>query len=403
MAGTHSRFGMSKAAVWSNCKGALALIEAAKLPPETPTIHAASGTCTHSLAERYAKGQDILQLIGTKETHDGHEIRVDMDRVSRAIEYVDAVKARGGEQLFENKLSTSPVVLVDEQFSTADAIVMHFDTLTLEVHDLKDGNGLVSAVDNEQLIGYLLAAMYAMEELFMVKFENFLGAIHQPKIDWYSEHTYTRAKLLEWQEKFRASARRGSDLIGESANRIDAALTPGDWCEKGWCPARSWCKARERAVVAQFPDLTLPIAPMLTNEQLGQLLAKRKLIEDAFESWAMEAWVRASRGEHIPGQKMVQGRQGPRKWSGDETAISDKLFEDLEHATWERTLISPTTAEKLLKKKHPMTWESLQANIVREPGKMTLVPDIDNRTPLSLAAAEFGSVDDAADLIGDLQ
>lgn len=406
MAGIHSLYGMSKAAIFTNCHGALPLIVSMNLPPEESSIHAASGTCTHSLAERYSGGVDIELLIGTKETHDGFLIKIEDGNVERAKHYVDTIMPRAGLKFWEVKLSTEPVILVEGQSSTADCVVADVESLTLEVHDLKDGNGLVSAVNNDQIIGYLLAAMH--EYSWLAEFKTFRGFIHQPKIDWFSETSYTLEELLEHEARFRKAVGRSQQLMTESPAKIRAALNPGDWCEKGWCRIRGQCPAREQAVVAQFPDLSVPVAQSLPNEQLGQLLQKRQFIEGAFKSWAGEAHVRAMRGEHIPGFKMVNGKQGPRKWR-ERTAegelvkdddITDPMYEAIQQDTWAREIISPTAAEKKLKSKHPDTWAALQKYIERSPGSQSLVPEVDNRTPLSTSTLEFGIVDDANDLIG---
>jgi hypothetical protein len=286
---------------------------------------------------------------------------------------------------------------VPDQWSTGDCVNAVLDSLTLEVHDLKDGNGLVTAENNEQLIGYLLAAMHQIESEYFVEFQSFYGAIHQPKINWHSEHTYTRAELLAWQEKFRHSVSRSQEVMGLSQNKIYAALNPGDWCEKGWCPMRGNCPARTQKIVDSFPDVTQKALSM-TDDELGRILQRKAEIMKAFASWEAEAFTRAKQGGHIPGFKLVDGRKGPRKWEGDEEKISEILYEAIEADTWERSLISPTTAQKKLKK-HPDAWKALQLFIVRAPGQLSLVPDVDQRAPVPLDAPEFAVVDNASDLL----
>ena len=61
MSGQHALLAASKSATWANCHGALALADYLKLPPETPNIHAASGTFSHQVAEAALRGDRLVQ------------------------------------------------------------------------------------------------------------------------------------------------------------------------------------------------------------------------------------------------------------------------------------------------------------------------------------------------------
>jgi|GEM_PF-4622828 len=400
MSGTHALFAPSKASVWSNCPGALALSK--DLPEEPSSVHAASGTFTHSIAERILNEQGIGAMVyqpGLAETHDGFEFKMDPERWDRAVQYAQAVRARGGQQFYEVKLPVTPVIPVEQKTGTSDAVVVHLDRLELESHDLKDGNRQVSAQNNEQLIMYLLMAMHEFESCYFVEFQKFTGFIHQPKIGWSDECSYTRAELLAWQDKFRKAAARGWDLMHESPAKINAALNAGAWCDKGWCRMRGQCPAKKQQMMTILPD-TKVATYILTPEQVGEILAREKDITEWFSQLRGAALNMLKMGQSVPGWKLADGRQGPRKWASAaaESAASDLMFEAIEHETYVKEVISPTVAEKKLKKKFGPTWEALQQYITRSEGQVSLVPDSDLRPAIALGA-EFETVDDASDLI----
>lgn len=390
MSGLHSVFAPSKSSVWANCYGALALLAAANLPDEQTNIHAASGTLTHKCAERMFGGD--MPKIGEKHNIEGFDFVVDEDRIERAAHYVNAVRARGGMQFYEQKMSSLPWP------GTGDVVIIQLEEQALEAHDLKDGNGIVFA-NCEQLICYLLLAWKEFD--LMCDFQTFRGYIHQPKKQWADQVTYTRAEMEAHLERLTRAYRRGADLIGETPNRINAALTPGEHCEKGWCRMRGTCSARRREAVRDV-ELLPATATELNDADLGALLAKRAGIEAFFNSLFAEAFNRAKAGAKIPGWKLSTGREGNRAWTKgekDEEKIGELLYEAIEVDAYEKSLISPTTAQKKLKK-HVDTWQNLQQYIHRSPAQPTLVPEADGRLAISMDVPEFENVfETGADLL----
>lgn len=385
MSGTHAPFAPSKSAVWGTCHGAIAFLVQANLPEEAPSIHAASGTLTHKIAEEIlSNGTAGPYYEGTKHTVEGFEFTVDTDRIDRAVRYVEAVLARGGVQFYEQNMKTLPWP------GTGDAIVARLEEHALEAHDLKDGNDIVYAQDNDQLICYLLLAWKEFD--YLDDFQIFRGFIHQPKKGWTDSCEYTRDQMNDHMIRLTKAFRRGSDLIGQSPNKIKAALVPGGHCEKGWCRMRGQCEVRNAAMVDKVTAMPMAKAPAaLADDYLGELLSKRAEVEAWFNDLFGEALNRVKMGGHVPGYKLAQGKQGPRKWV-NEASASDAMYEVLEHEAFDRTVISPTTAEKKLKKLHADVWAVLQSNIARSEGQVTLVPDTDPRAPLTLDVPEFENV-----------
>jgi hypothetical protein len=398
MAGMHSRFAPSKAAVWSRCHGALALIESAALPPEVTNIHAASGTLTHEIAAQYAT-DGLLPMVGAKRIIEGFDFMMDQERIDRAAFYIDKVKARGGMQFYEVGLRNDKVIGIDNQWGTGDAIVVDIDNAVLEAHDLKDGMGIVAAADNDQLIDYLLMAR--QEFSYLCEFKTFRGFIWQPRANWESQVEYTAAEMDAHAQRLFDAAQSGQTLLNLRDMRLtEAALTPGEHCVKGWCPARSWCPARASAMNEIMPDVSVPSAA-LDDARLGAILSTEASIKAYFDSLRGEALSRAKAGTDIPGWKLATGRQGPRAWiKADEVAIGDAMYDVIEADAYERSLISPTVAQKKLLNKHPEAWAALQKYITRSEGQITLVPEADGRAPISLDIPEFENVHETgADLL----
>lgn len=396
MSGQHAKiFQPSKAKVWMHCAGAIAYEKQANLPEEAQNKHGASGTFTHSIAERNLNGVDVP--LGTVETHDTFTFKHDAERQERVDFYTDAVRERGGIQFYEVKLDLSPIIGIPDQFGTSDAVILIPEEGVLESHDLKDGRGAVLADDNEQLIAYLLMAWREYE--LMADFKVFRGWIHQPKLGAHLQAEYTREQMEMHALRFRSAAQHAHDLLTASPATVELSLTPGAHCEGGWCKMRGVCPARRQMVTQEIPNLSMRIAA-LDDGMLGELLSRRAQIEAFFKDLHAEAFARAQAGKEISGWKLSNGRQGNRKWKlADEEAISELLYEDLTVNAYERNLISPTTAEKLLKKNHSETWVKVQKYIERSDASITLVQMADARPAISLDRPEFSAYDECSDLI----
>ena len=106
-------------------------------------------------------------------------------------------------------------------------------------------------------------------------------------------------------------------------------------------------------------------------------------------------------GRDVPGFKVVAGRAGNRKWSNaaevEATLKSMGLNND---EMYEKSLITPTTAEKLAKARviGPRQWPKLKDMIVRGDGKPTVVKADDPRPALTVASPDDFS-NESSDLV----
>lgn len=406
MGGSHSQLSPSKSAIWGFCYGALAYAARSNVKPGPSNIHSASGTLTHTIAECllrvHANGNDGADVeefkgydVGTKHKVDGFDFTVDEDRLARVYAYVTAIIARGGDQYYEVTLNLDPVLLTEGESGTADTLIIQAEELALEVHDLKDGNGVVLAKDNDQGICYLLGAW--KENELICDFQKFRFYIHQPKVRNEPDMVeYTREEMEGHLKRLRYAASRNMELLHKDMTmpKIISALNPSDKaCH--WCPMAPTCVARSKQISEQFPSVTQSPS-QLTPEDIGRFLTAEAAITAWFSRLRGEALSLAKQGTIIPGFKLTTGREGPRKWA-DETVAEEAMYEAIESAIWKKTLISPTDAQKKLLKKFPLVWEALQSNIVRSEGSISLVPESDLRAPLPLDVPEFANVTESGD------
>ena len=113
------------------------------------------------------------------------------------------------------------MLLTEGESGTADAAIVDLDNMRLEAHDLKDGQGAVDVIDNDQLIPYMLALMFQMEADYFCEFQEFECFIHQPKV--YAEPqsvAHTREEMLGALE---AIELRGLPQHGPAAQGCDTA------------------------------------------------------------------------------------------------------------------------------------------------------------------------------------
>lgn len=325
--------------------------------------------------------------LGRMMSADGFEFLVTKDMVHHVenyIEFVFQTAGKDGQILVERRVDFSEAIGQEGSTGTADIIILFPNRIT-DI-DLKYGMGVkVDADENEQALLYLVGSVsdYGM----MVDAFDYVMIIFQPRIDHISEAVVDEEQLQSFIKKAHDAAALAMSFVDNPDQEL--ILVPGEkQCR--FCKAKATCPAlRDEitenvghlATAADFADLT-----ETNTHTLAGAMEMVPLIEHYCKAVRAEVERRLFEKQEVPGFKLVEGRKGNRAWTDEseaETTLkSAKLKVD---EMYEQKLISPTTAEKLLKKSKPKVWDKLQGVISRADGKPSVAPATDKRPALDVS------------------
>lgn len=404
----HARLSPSGAARWMACPGSVVLEQAF---PDVDTSYSAEGTAAHTLAA-FCLTDNILaeQYIGEVIHVGKRQFTVDKAMAGYVADYVKLVRelADGHTLLVERKVPIGHLTGEDGATGTADAVVIKASERNLTVVDLKYGMGVqVDANENPQLQMYALGAYEAYSVL--ADFDTVSMYIHMPRLNYVGEYHITVAELLAFGGEVADAAEQVHIAtmldFDKSPDILRDFLTPGEkqcrFCKaKATCPALlaevSGVVGGEPATAADFAQFV----PVDTSDGLGDnylsvAMDKVGLVEDWCKAVRAEVERRLLQGLEVPGYKLVEGKQGNRQWANaDEAEKAMKAMRLKTDEMYERKLISPTAAEKVLKQT-PAKWDKLQKLITRNPGKPSVAKDTDKRPALAIhtaSADEFAAL-----------
>ena len=386
---------------WMRCPGSLALESKIK---DQPSKYAAEGTIAHQIGSeciqsRLDGGKDVLEdYLGRTMKADGFEFCVTQDMVSFVEKYIEFVFQTAGETgqiLVERRVDFSDAIGVPNSTGTADIIILFPDRVT-DI-DLKYGMGVkVDAEDNEQALLYLVGSVndYGM----MVDANDYVMIIFQPRIDHISDACITPEQLEAFIQKAKTAAAIAMSFVDDPS--LELVLIPGEkQCR--FCKAKATCPALKEEIQGivghlatkdDFADLA-----EVNENSLAIAMGNVPLVEHWCLAIRAEVERRLFNRQEVPGYKLVEGRKGNRAWADEQAAIDAMKSAKLKHdEIYESKVISPTTAEKLLKKSKSKLWTKMQNLIVRRDGKPSVALVTDKRPALDVSTV---SEDTFRDLI----
>lgn len=430
----HDILSPSGADRWMVCRGSVMLT---KDLPNPDSSYATEGTDYHYLASICLEEEtNAADYVGQALPSGA---LVTEDNAAALQKYIDLVRslhaASGGELQIEKKVPTHKITgEPGGKGGTSDAIIIPpEDGDELIVADLKFGMGVeVHAEKNRQGMIYAIGALELYELWDLVKTVRIV--ISQPRLDHVSEWTCSIESLREFADEVRRAAKPIVERLlnpklpplplvpDEKACRFclnRAVLLPNG--DVRLCPALEEYANKtmldgfetiegEKALV--LDDDKKPVINV-TGDKLAELMKKSYLLEtfansiyDLITAARAKVEHELQNGQEVPGWKLVEGKKGNREWS-DEERVTElfKQFRLLNEEMYKQTLITPSKAEELFKKKgNPGRWKKAQKWVEQEKGKPSVVPVSDKRPALQIGKAEDGMEaitedDDYSDLL----
>lgn len=402
----HANLSPSSSSRWLRCTASVGH----NVGQDDPSEYADEGTAAHTLSSTaLLDNRNCAEYIGQTIpvlSEDGtirREFTVDDEMATYAQVYVDTVrdKIHDGCQVFiEKRVQTG---IVSEQWGeiggTGDAIILDLTHALIDVNDLKYGKGIqvyaakpVPAPEyangpcvlhdgiywelNSQLAIYALGAL--LEYGWMSRFRTVRLSIHQPRLDHYSIAEIPVEDLIAW----------GEGHVRAIVKEIDTApqyRPDEDTCR--WCAIKAQCQALNEHVEKTVFDDFADVSGTIDNTAVAAALERLELVKQWCSAVEAKSNELAGKGA-LPGWKLVETRKGNRMW--DDAEEVERLFKETyrmpdDEAYKPRTLISPTDAEKKLKKAHPTRWERLQEHIKRGNPSTGLVRESDPRPAVTTA------------------
>jgi hypothetical protein len=385
-------FSASAGKRWLKCFGS---VQANDGRPSSPSSSDARwGTCAHNLSDECLRfRRDPATHLGDVRYVEGEVVVVDEEMVAVVEAYVSFVRhlveTTGGELFVEQRVDyrqwLADGLESNDGFGTADAIIVTEDELIIA--DLKGGAGVdVQAEGNEQLMLYALGA-YAAHGL-LNDFKQVRMIIVQPRKGGVKEAVISVEDLLAFGEK-----------VKWASQTIVTSMTCGDELPRSpsddacrWCQAKAQCPALEAEVLAtvfgDFDNLEAAEPRGVPTVELPVVWAKRDMIK-GFMAAIEERMFEATLAGDLPDFKIVEGRRGARKWQDEAGAEATmKSLRMKVDEMYDRKLISPTSAEKLLKDK-PRTWAKVKDLIVQPNGKDSVAHVTDPRPAKVRVSEDF--------------
>lgn len=427
----HASLGPSGWDRWSACPGSIVLSEGR---PNPTSIYAAWGTVAHEIAA-YCLNDDVdaESFVNEVFTVEEHRIEVDMEMADAVNDYIAQVRLfipDGDPRMIEQEVPIGHLTGETGATGTADAIGIVNGGTRLVVIDAKFGKGVqvyaCSIINSGRINGQ--GGMYALGALekFGLVYDDIAEVeivIVQPQLDHVNSIVVSLADLEAFGEEVRLAAGRvalaQAGFGNQDYNHQAPSAAPTVWAEDYLNPGEKQCKfCRAKAICPalkaevegamqpfsgaadadEFEDLTLPkkaasLVPAVdvSNEQLAEAFRAIDLIEAWIGSIGAEVDRRLLEGQAIPGLYLGVGKAGRRQWADPKLAEAELKKRYKVDEMYNRQVISPTQAEKLIAKEKPRVWATIvqTVGILQPEGKPKVCREgVDKNKPYALPSPD---------------
>jgi hypothetical protein len=196
-------------------------------------------------------------------------------------------------------------------------------------------------------------------------------------------------ELLSFGEKTRIAAQKAYKIYETGEYTEQDVVSTYDGCR--WCKHKHECAALQAMALDDVGEVPTP-------DRLGLLFDKIDMVKLWADSIVEAVTNAVKSGQTVVGAdgpyKLVAGRRGHRKWI-DESQVESimKSMRLKADEIYNKTLISPTTAEKLLKDK-PQSWVKLSPLYTQSESSPVVAKATDKRPAIEVEP-DFGPVEDS--------
>ena len=337
-----------------NCPGSVALVQ--QMPPQVESKYAAEGTLLHACMEDLL-GASTLPEVAAKHNLTDEQIEK-LAFCVQALETIDPDQSMEFAQ--EVQVEFENVKGLEGVFGNVDLIGRIGRTAV--VLDWKFGDGvIVDAEENYQGLFYAAAAMATNKLSWVFYFADEIEIIIvQPPAVRRWVTTFERV------QQFVAELQTAVTL----ASKPNAPLEIGDWCR--WCTGKPVCP-KMTGEIDRVVHLKLEA---LAPDQLASALEMADKLESFIAEARKLAYNRLEKNMPVPGYKLVSKR-ATRQWADESKADAALAQLGVPESERRKTeLISPTQAEKVLKKSKLALPDDL---VIAVSSGSTLAPESDPR------------------------
>lgn len=380
MPSAHSEYSASSSDAWLKCDKSRTH---RRQYPSQSSEFTRRGTFMHAVFETVINERiDANTLIGRRYEIEGQHFVVDREtanEINAAVEHVPLNVFYLATEVHTD-YSLALGLPHGTAWGTADVIWYDPKTKTMGVMDLKTGYKQVPVYLHSQTYLYSLGALEIVSLIGEVKTIEL--TILQSRHNLVRTHTLTIEELREWQGWARHQVQ---------FNQKDPAYRPGKHCE--YCPHLANCGAYRQHVSDILSSHDADGLVSFDNEKLSDAMTMVPIVKQWAEAIPKETFRRLADGQLVRGYKLVEGRQGNRKWADPDAVASELQSMKLKHEQiFDYSLISPRSVERLVKDGliDDHQWAHLQGSITRSDPTPLLTSTDDPRpaTTVNKVSAE---------------